>query len=92
MPQVGIINPSEFSPLNSIEQVVWWRWVDVARYMGQSQARLPSTIAKHGSLGLSRSMVICSRCIVCIGHFVLPQGLVGLAKKLMAKFKRQNRH
>lgn len=31
VPQVGIINPSEMSPTNSIEAAIWWRLAGVAR-------------------------------------------------------------
>jgi urea transport system permease protein len=39
VPQVGIINPSEFSPLNSIEVVIWVAVGDVARCTAPRSAR-----------------------------------------------------
>ncbi len=38
VPQVGIINPSEFQPVNSIEVVIWWRSGGAARCTARSSA------------------------------------------------------
>ena len=43
VPQVGIINPSEFAPINSIEVVIWVAVGDAARCMARPQARCWST-------------------------------------------------
>jgi urea transport system permease protein len=89
VPQVGIINPSEFSPLNSIEQVVWvavggrgtlYGAVTGAFAVNYSKTWLTSVYPEAWLFALGALFVLVT--------LFLPQGLVGLAKKLMAKVKK----
>ena len=88
VPQVGIINPSEFSPLNSIEQVVWvavggrgtlYGAITGAFAVNYSKTWLTSVYPEAWLFALGALFVLVT--------LFLPQGLVGLAKKLMAKIK-----
>jgi len=46
VPQVGIINPSEFAPINSIEVVIWVASAGAERSSGRSPAPCSSNYAK----------------------------------------------
>ena len=54
VPQVGIINPSEFEPINSIEVVIWWRWGGVAPCLVRLLARYSSTTSRRSLPGRYR--------------------------------------
>lgn len=88
VPQVGIINPSEFSPLNSIEQVVWvavggrgtlFGAVAGAFAVNYSKTWLTSVYPEAWLFALGALFVLVT--------LFLPNGLVGLAHKLRGKFK-----
>ena len=90
VPQVGIINPGEFSPLNSIEVVVWvavggrgtlYGAIIGALLVNYVKTRFTAIFPEHWLFALGALFV---------GVTVfLPQGLMGWfkGKNLMAKFK-----
>ena len=89
VPQVGIINPGEFSPLNSIELVVWVAVGGRATLYG---AVIGAILVNYGKTVLTGVMpeawlFALGGLFVAVTVF-LPQGLVGLAKSLL-KRKRQ---
>ncbi len=52
VPQVGIINPGEFAPANSIEMVIWTAVGGRGTLSVRSLARFWSMAARAGSRGL----------------------------------------
>ena len=89
VPQVGIINPGEFSPLNSIELVVWVAVGGRATLYG---AVIGAILVNYGKTVFTGVMpeawlFALGGLFVAVTVF-LPQGLVGLAKSLL-KRKRQ---
>ncbi len=89
VPQVGIINPGEFSPLNSIELVVWVAVGGRATLYG---AVIGAILVNYGKTVFTGVMpeawlFALGGLFVAVTVF-LPQGLVGLAKSLF-KRKRQ---
>ena len=89
VPQVGIINPGEFSPLNSIELVVWVAVGGRATLYG---AVIGAILVNYGKTVFTGVMpeawlFALGGLFVAVTVF-LPQGLVGLAQSLL-KRKRQ---
>ena len=89
VPQVGIINPGEFSPLNSIELVVWVAVGGRATLYG---AVIGAILVNYGKTVFTGVMpeawlFALGGLFVAVTVF-LPQGLVGLANSLL-KRKRQ---
>ena len=89
VPQVGIINPGEFSPLNSIDLVVWVAVGGRATLYG---AVIGAILVNYGKTVFTGVMpeawlFALGGLFVAVTVF-LPQGLVGLAKSLL-KRKRQ---
>ena len=75
VPQIGIINPGEFSPLNSIEVVVWVAVGGRGTLYGAIIGALLVNYAKdplHSHF--ARGLVICFRCTVCFCHRIYATG------------------
>ena len=84
VPQVGIINPGEFSPLNSIELVVWVAVGGRATLYG---AVIGAILVNYGKTVFTGVMpeawlFALGGLFVAVTVF-LPQGLVGLAKSCL---------
>ncbi len=87
VPQVGIINPSEFSPINSIEIVVWVAVGGRATLLGAALGALLVNFAKTYFTGAFPEFWL----FALGGLFVMvtlfaPQGIAGFLKQ---RFKRQ---
>ncbi|WP_101674775.1 urea ABC transporter permease subunit UrtC [Alloalcanivorax mobilis] len=89
VPQVGIINPGEFSPLNSIELVVWVAVGGRATLYG---AVIGAILVNYGKTVFTGVMpeawlFALGGLFVAVTVF-LPQGLVGLASDLLKRKRR----
>jgi urea transport system permease protein len=82
VPQVGIINPGEFSPLNSIELVVW---VAVGGRGSLYGAALGAGIVNYAKTFFTAAMpevwLYALGALFVIVTVFLPKGIVGLIKK-----------
>ena len=79
MPQVGIINPSEFAPANSIEEVIW---VAVGGRGTLTGAILGAVVVNYGKTYFTSGFLAPYWLFVLGGLFVgvtlfLPRGIVG---------------
>jgi urea transport system permease protein len=82
VPQVGIINPSEFSPLNSIELVVWVAVGGRGTLYGAVVGALLVNLAKTYFTGaLPEVWLFALGALFVVVTLFLPQGLVGLLKR-----------
>ena len=85
MPQVGIINPGEFSPLNSIELVIWVAIGGRATLYGAIVGAILVNYAKTVFTGLMPdSWLFMLGALFVLVTLYLPQGLAGL----LQRFKR----
>jgi len=89
VPQVGIINPGEFSPLNSIEIVVWVAIGGRGTLVGAIVGALLVNYAKTRFTAIMPEVWL----FALGGLFVLvtlflPKGLVGLVADLKLKYQR----
>jgi urea transport system permease protein len=79
VPQVGIINPSEFSPLNSLEVVVWvalgGRGTLIGAVVGALAVNYARTVITTGFLAPYWLFVLGS--IFVVVTILLPKGIVG---------------
>lgn len=86
VPQVGIINPGEFAPLNSIELVVWvatgGRGTLFGAIVGAFSVNYAKTIFTTWS---PESWLFVLGALFVIVTLILPKGLVGLFDKLKRK-------
>lgn len=86
VPQVGIINPGEFSPLNSIELVIWVAIGGRATLYG---AVIGAILVNYGKTILTGAMpdswLFALGALFVLVTLYLPQGLAGL----MRRFKKQ---
>ena len=86
VPQVGIINPNEFSPLNSIELIVWVAVGGRATLIG---AVIGAVAVNYGKTVFTAALP--EVCLFALGAlFVLvtlyfPKGIIGLASKMRAR-------
>ncbi len=91
VPQVGIINPGEFSPLNSIELVVWvatgGRGTLFGAIVGAFSVNYAKTIFTTWS---PESWLFVLGALFVIVTLILPQGLVGLFDRLKRKKETEN--
>jgi len=82
VPQVGIINPSEFSPANSIEAVVWvavgGRGTLIGAALGAVAVNLLKTLLTSGPMAPFWLFVLGAIAIAVT--LALPNGLLGLAQ------------
>ena len=85
VPQVGIINPDEFSPLNSIELVIWVAIGGRATLYGAIVGAILVNYAKTVFTGLMPdSWLFMLGALFILVTLYLPQGLAGL----LMRFKR----
>ncbi|WP_027328514.1 urea ABC transporter permease subunit UrtC [Marinimicrobium agarilyticum] len=91
VPQVGIINPGEFSPLNSIEFVVWvaagGRGTLFGAIVGAFSVNYAKTLFTTWS---PESWLFVLGALFVIVTLILPQGLVGLFDKLKREKKTES--
>lgn len=86
VPQVGIINPGEFSPLNSIEVVVWVAVGGRGFLYGAILGCVLVNYAKTQFTGILPEAWLFALGALFVGVTVfLPQGIVGLLSKLGKK-------
>jgi urea transport system permease protein len=87
VPQVGIINPSEFSPANSIEAVIW---VAVGGRGTLTGAALGAVVVNYAKTYFTSGMLAPYWLFLLGGMFVavtlfLPRGIVGTINHLMER-------
>lgn len=81
VPQVGIINPSEFSPLNSIELVVWVALGGRATLYGAVIGALAVNYAKtYLTAALPEVWLFSLGAMFVLVTLFLPKGVIGLIK------------
>ncbi|WP_456294747.1 urea ABC transporter permease subunit UrtC [Vibrio sp. AK197] len=86
VPQVGIINPSEFSPLNSIELVVWVALGGRATLYGAVVGAIAVNYAKtYLTAALPEVWLFSLGAMFVLVTLFLPKGVVGLIKAKEAK-------
>ncbi len=93
VPQVGIINPSEFSPANSIEAVIWVAVGGRGTLVG---AAIGAVVVNFMKTTFTTGMLAPYWLFVLGGLFVLvtllmPKGILGVFSDLFAKFKKPKR-
>lgn len=82
VPQVGIINPNEFSPLNSIEIVIWVAVGGRATLYGAAAGALLVNYAKTYLTGaLPEVWLFALGGLFVLVTLLLPQGIAGLLRK-----------
>jgi urea transport system permease protein len=86
VPQVGIINPSEFSPANSIEAVIW---VAVGGRGTLTGAALGALLVNYAKTFFTSGVLAPYWLFILGGLFIavtllLPQGIVGTARQVLA--------
>lgn len=83
VPQVGIINPGEFSPLNSIELVIWVAIGGRATLYGAVAGAILVNYAKTYFTGvMPEAWLFALGGLFVLVTLFLPKGLAGLLKKL----------
>ncbi len=86
VPQVGIINPGEFSPLNSIELVVWVAVGGRGTLYGAVAGAFLVNYAKTYFTGaLPEIWLFALGALFIVVTVFLPQGIVGLIAKLKSR-------
>ncbi len=81
VPQVGIINPSEFSPLNSIEMVIWVSMGGRATLYGAVVGAIVVNYAKTWMTGAFPEVwLFALGALFVLVTVFLPRGIVGLLK------------
>jgi urea transport system permease protein len=86
VPQVGIINPGEFSPLNSIELVVWVATGGRGTLFGAIVGAFTVNYGKTVFTSYSpETWLFALGALFVIVTLVLPQGIVGLFSRFKAK-------
>jgi urea transport system permease protein len=89
VPQVGIINPSEFAPANSIEYVIWvavgGRGTLIGPVIG---AVVVNGLKSWFTAALPEYWLFALGAIFVGVTLYLPAGLLGLAKNVAARFRR----
>jgi urea transport system permease protein len=93
VPQVGIINPSEFSPANSIEAVIWvavgGRGTLIGPVVGAFTVNLLKTIFTTGALAAVWLFVLGGLFILVT--LAMPNGIVGTVSDYFAKRRETRR-
>ncbi|MBN8535172.1 MAG: urea ABC transporter permease subunit UrtC [Rhizobiales bacterium] len=91
VPQVGIINPSEFSPTNSIEAVVWvafgGRGTLVGAALGAFVVNYLKTIFTTGWLAVYWLFALGG--LFVLVTLAMPRGLIGLWEDIRLRLKRR---
>lgn len=86
VPQVGIINPGEFSPLNSIELVVWVAVGGRATLYGAALGAGMVNYAKtYFTAALPEIWLFALGTLFIVVTIFLPKGIVGLIAKMKSK-------
>ncbi|NBS12798.1 MAG: urea ABC transporter permease subunit UrtC [Gammaproteobacteria bacterium] len=86
VPQVGIINPGEFSPLSSIEVVVWVALGGRGSLFGAAIGAVLVNFAKTLFTGFyPEAWLFFLGAIFVISTLYLPKGLIGLFEDVMAR-------
>ena len=89
VPQVGIINPGEFSPLNSIELVVWVAIGGRGTLYGAIVGAIIVNYAKtYFTAALPEVWLFALGALFVVVTVFLPRGLVGLYEQLRARWQR----
>jgi urea transport system permease protein len=82
VPQVGIINPNEFSPLNSIEIVIWVAVGGRATLYGAAAGALLVNYAKTYFTGaLPEVWLFALGGLFVLATLLLPRGIAGLLRR-----------
>ncbi|WP_188149427.1 urea ABC transporter permease subunit UrtC [Teredinibacter waterburyi] len=93
VPQVGIINPGEFSPINSIEIVIWVALGGRGTLYGAVIGALVVNYAKTYFTGAFPEIwLFMLGGLFVISTTYLPRGIVGVAESLMGKRKARSTH
>jgi len=88
VPQVGIINPSEFSPANSIEAVIWVAVGGRGTLIGAALGAVMVNGAKTVLTGaLPEIWLFALGALFIAVTLFLPKGILGLANQMIAKHK-----
>jgi len=88
VPQVGIINPGEFSPLNSIELVVWVAIGGRGTLYGAAAGALLVNFAKTYLTGaLPEVWLFALGALFVVVTLFLPQGLIGWLRRRSARLR-----
>jgi urea transport system permease protein len=88
VPQVGIINPSEFSPANSIEAVIWVAVGGRGTLIGAALGAVLVNGAKTILTGaLPEVWLFALGALFIAVTLFLPKGILGLANQLMVRHK-----
>lgn len=86
VPQVGIINPNEFSPLNSIELIVWVAVGGRATLIG---AVIGAVAVNYGktvfTAALPEVWLFALGALFVLVTLYFPKGIIGLASKMRAR-------
>ena len=91
VPQVGIINPSEFAPANSIEAVIWVAVGGRGTLVGAALGAVLVNGAKTIFTGVLPEVWLFALGALFIGvTLFLPKGILGLAGQIMAR-RRERR-
>lgn len=91
VPQVGIINPGEFSPLNSIELVVWVAVGGRATLYGAVAGALMVNYAKsYFTAALPEIWLFALGALFIVVTVYLPKGVVGLMAQLRQRSRPSN--
>ena len=82
VPQVGIINPGEFSPLNSIEIVIWVAIGGRATLFGAIVGALLVSFSKSWFTAvLPEYWLFALGALFVLSTLLLPNGIAGLARR-----------
>ena len=88
VPQVGIINPSEFSPANSIEAVIWVAVGGRGTLIGAALGAVLVNGAKTFLTGaLPEVWLFALGALFIAVTIFLPKGILGLANQMIARRK-----
>ncbi len=88
VPQVGIINPSEFSPLNSLEIVIWVAMGGRGTLYGAIIGAVLVNYSKTVLTGLMPEIWLFSLGAVFVGvTILLPDGIVGLLRRRLKELQ-----
>ena len=88
VPQVGIINPGEFAPANSIEVAIWVAVGGRGTLFGAIVGALTVNGAKSVLTGIAPEiwLFFLGALFICVTLY-MPKGLVGLARSLYARVR-----
>ena len=90
VPQVGIINPGEFSPANSIEAVIWVAVGGRGTLVGAALGAIIVNFAKTWFTGvLPEFWLFALGLLFILVTLFLPKGILGTFDSLLARARRQ---